>query len=279
MEFRYTVWDSLYETEQARPPPSRQNNASQVPTNVLLVPSAALNRASPPGGRPITKPDGGLPAHPVHTEPLGKAEMRSSQEKAGPTRQGGEETWTGCCPRAGSLVWRYVQTLRGRSGKQRIKHKAQEVGQELCSRRQPSSTQFRAEPPWGEARAAEVAGCHFCTGYVAEGSPPPPDPPSPLQDQARMQTADWELLTRTDSASDRGISFKDLVSSLETSWDRNHFRGDAGWAGKSHSSQRKCRSWKGKVPEVWHHVSTPRGPKDPSAQVCGEEGRILSSFS
>lgn len=69
----------------------------------------------------------------------------------------------------------------------------------------------------GEARAAEVAGCHFCTGYVAEGSPQPPDPPSPLQDQARMQTADWELLTRTDSASDRGISFKDLVSSLETS--------------------------------------------------------------
>ena len=69
----------------------------------------------------------------------------------------------------------------------------------------------------GEARAAEVAGCHFCTGYAAEGSPQPPDPPSPLQDQARMQTAEWELFTRTDSASDRGISFKDLVSSLETS--------------------------------------------------------------
>ena len=31
---------------------------------VLLVPSAALNRASLPGGHPITKPDGGLPAQP-----------------------------------------------------------------------------------------------------------------------------------------------------------------------------------------------------------------------
>lgn len=118
MEFRNTVWDSLYETEQARPPPSRKNNASQVPPDLLLVPNAALNRASPPGGRPITKPDGGLPAHPVHTEPLGKAEMRGSQEKAAPTRQGEEETWTGRCPRDGGLVWRYVQTLRGRSQKQ-----------------------------------------------------------------------------------------------------------------------------------------------------------------
>ena len=62
-EFRNTVWDSVYETEQARPPQSRPNNVSQVPTD-LLVPSAALNRASLPGGRPITKPDGGLPAQP-----------------------------------------------------------------------------------------------------------------------------------------------------------------------------------------------------------------------
>lgn len=31
-----------------------------------------------------------------------------------------------------------------------------------------------------------------------------------------MQTADWELFTRTDSASDGGISFEDLVSSSET---------------------------------------------------------------
>ena len=41
-------------------------------------------------------------------------------------------------------------------------------------------------------------------------------PPPPTQDQARMQTADWELFTRTDSASDGGISFEDLVSSSET---------------------------------------------------------------
>lgn len=103
MGFRSTVWDSLYETEQAHPPPSRQNNASQVPTDLLLLPNAALNTASPPGVCPITKPDRGLPAQPVHTEPLGKAQTRSSQEKAGPTRQGEEETWTGAVPERAAL--------------------------------------------------------------------------------------------------------------------------------------------------------------------------------
>lgn len=96
-----------------------------------------------------------------------------------------------------------------------------------------------------------------------------------------MQTADWELLTRTDSASDGGISFKDLVSSLETSRDRKHFRGDGGGQERVPAPRESADPETGKCQNmtVWHCVSTPCGAKDLSAQVCGEEGRILSGLS
>ena len=95
-------------------------------------------------------------------------------------------------------------------------------------------------------------------------------PPPPTQDQARMQTADWELFTRTDSASDGGISFEDLVSSSERDhWDRNHYRGDeGGWEGvivpreSADPEKVKCQNM-----TALHCLSTPRGAKHLSAQV------------
>lgn len=172
-------------------------------TDLLLVQKAVLNATSPPGDHSTTKPARWPPAHQPHTEShlLDHDNSRETWDKElaqeGCRWQETEEAWTGGCPRDGGLVWRCVQTLgvggsggAGR-GRQAFTCETQEVGQELCSEKDPNSTQTQSRTSPGERPGPQR--CLDATSVQAiavEGSPlrTPPLPGPEKDADSRLGT-------------------------------------------------------------------------------------------
>lgn len=173
-------------------------------TDLILVQKAVFNATSPPGGHSITKPARWPPAHQPHTEShlLGRDNSRETWDKELPQEscrwQETEEAWTGGCPRDGGLAWRCVQTLAGVGGggagvggRQAFTCETQEVGQELCSEKDPNSTQTQSQASPGERPGPQR--CLDATSVQAiavEGSPlrTPPLPGPEKDADSRLRT-------------------------------------------------------------------------------------------